>query len=188
MGAGGALAAVGPVTGGIEPDTLGLLLRLGTAVALGALLGLERELGSQPAGLRTHVLVCLGAALFTVGGTYVGDADPGRVAAGFGAHLAAGAVTLGALVVLVPLKWVERHAVPDRARRLVSVRVGERPLPELVADLREVLGDVTVARVETTGQEAELVLRVLARDDDPAGLAERLRRVDGVTGVALRGR
>jgi putative Mg2+ transporter-C (MgtC) family protein len=41
-------------------------LRLGLAVLLGGLIGLEREVSDQPAGLRTHITVALGAALFGV--------------------------------------------------------------------------------------------------------------------------
>jgi putative Mg2+ transporter-C (MgtC) family protein len=51
------------------------------AAALGAAIGLERELGAQPAGLRTHMLVSLGAALFTLAGTGIAHTDPTRVAA-----------------------------------------------------------------------------------------------------------
>ncbi|MGH2819358.1 MAG: MgtC/SapB family protein, partial [Actinomycetota bacterium] len=47
-----------------------LLLRIAVAGALGGLIGLERELGDQPAGFRTHILVSLGSALFTLGGAY----------------------------------------------------------------------------------------------------------------------
>jgi len=42
------------------------VLRLVVAVALGAAIGAERETGEQPAGLRTHIAVCLGACLFGV--------------------------------------------------------------------------------------------------------------------------
>ena len=62
------------------------------AGALGGLVGLEREFSDQPAGFRTHILVALGAALFSLVGAYgldavFGDAnrrvrfDPTRVAA-----------------------------------------------------------------------------------------------------------
>jgi hypothetical protein len=65
---------------------LELLVRLLLAAALGGLIGLERELARHAAGLRTHILVTLGAAAFTVAGTYgvqgLGtNQDPGRVAA-----------------------------------------------------------------------------------------------------------
>jgi putative Mg2+ transporter-C (MgtC) family protein len=42
------------------------LLRLGAALILGSVLGLNRELHGKAAGLRTHALVCLGAAIATL--------------------------------------------------------------------------------------------------------------------------
>jgi putative Mg2+ transporter-C (MgtC) family protein len=63
---------------------LDLALRLTVGLVLGAVIGFERELQRQPAGFRTHSLVSLGAALFTVvsafgfGGDMV---DPTRIAA-----------------------------------------------------------------------------------------------------------
>ncbi|ADO75062.1 MgtC/SapB family protein [Stigmatella aurantiaca] len=47
-------------------DERTVVLRLGLSVLLGGLLGLERELSGQSAGLRTHLLVSLGACLFTL--------------------------------------------------------------------------------------------------------------------------
>ena len=41
-------------------------MRLGAALILGAVLGLNRELHGKPAGLRTHALVTLGAAVATI--------------------------------------------------------------------------------------------------------------------------
>lgn len=43
-----------------------VVVRLVLAALLGALVGLERELAGKPAGLRTHMLVALGAALFVL--------------------------------------------------------------------------------------------------------------------------
>jgi len=45
---------------------LDILLRLVVATALGGIIGYERESFHKPAGLRTHIFVTLGAALFTV--------------------------------------------------------------------------------------------------------------------------
>lgn len=42
------------------------LIRILAALVLGFLLGLERELTNKYAGLRTHILVCLGACIFTI--------------------------------------------------------------------------------------------------------------------------
>ena len=46
------------------------------AVCCGAVIGLERQLKHKPAGLRTNVLICLGAAVFTIiSGRMAGDKD-----------------------------------------------------------------------------------------------------------------
>ncbi len=59
-----------------------LVLRLLLAGALGGLIGYEREAHGRPAGLRTHILVCIGAAMFTIiSGAYSGEhSDPSRIA------------------------------------------------------------------------------------------------------------
>lgn len=58
-------------------------LRLMLAVALGGIIGFERESVDKPAGFRTHMLVCVGAALFALisrEGFFGSGADPSRVA------------------------------------------------------------------------------------------------------------
>jgi putative Mg2+ transporter-C (MgtC) family protein len=54
----------------LEPADLGLqadlAFRLVVAAVLGALVGLEREIHQHPAGMRTHLLVSFGSAMFTV--------------------------------------------------------------------------------------------------------------------------
>ena len=42
------------------------ILRLVLAAVLGGIIGLERELKHKPAGLRTHMFICFGAAMFTL--------------------------------------------------------------------------------------------------------------------------
>src|SRR3954452_7967006 len=80
---------------------LTVVSRLLLATLLGGLIGLEREAASRGAGARTHALVALGAALFTVAGAYgFGDAhsaaDPSRIAA----QVAAGVGFIGAGAVI----------------------------------------------------------------------------------------
>jgi putative Mg2+ transporter-C (MgtC) family protein len=67
-----------------------VLLRLFVAASLGGAIGLERELRERQAGLRTHLVVCVGAALFTLVSAYGFEdivsagrvvADPTRIAA-----------------------------------------------------------------------------------------------------------
>jgi len=58
--------------------------RLVAAIVAGAVIGVERELHDKPAGFRTNILICFGAALFTVMSiTMVGEAysDRARIAA-----------------------------------------------------------------------------------------------------------
>jgi putative Mg2+ transporter-C (MgtC) family protein len=51
----------------ISPDVFReVVLRLGAAVLAGSAIGLDREVRRRPAGLRTHALVSLGAALLVV--------------------------------------------------------------------------------------------------------------------------
>lgn len=52
------------------------------ATVLGAVVGFEREITHKPAGLRTHMLVCLGSCLFTLVSLYEFGEDPARIAAG----------------------------------------------------------------------------------------------------------
>ena len=62
-----------------------MTLRLLLATALGAIIGFQRERAKKAAGLRTHILISTGAALFTVASIYgFGDdgVDVSRVAAG----------------------------------------------------------------------------------------------------------
>ena len=77
-------------------DELEMILRLLMTGGLGAVIGYQRERAGKPAGLRTHVLICVGSGLFTIASVYgfVGD-DAGRVAAGVVAgigFLGAGAI------------------------------------------------------------------------------------------------
>ncbi len=81
-----------------------LTTRLGLAAVLGGLVGLERDIHGRAAGLRTHLLVSLGSAVFMVISIFVastarGDrfaSDPGRIAA----QVIAGIGFLGAGVII----------------------------------------------------------------------------------------
>ena len=86
-----------------------VLIKMALAVLLGAMIGVEREYHGRPAGLRTHILVCLGSTLLIIGSKslpiaieedlgFVGNfvIDPARLAAG----IITGIGFLGAGVVL----------------------------------------------------------------------------------------
>jgi putative Mg2+ transporter-C (MgtC) family protein len=76
---------------------LEMVLRLLLAAVLAAIIGYQRERAKKPAGLRTHILIGLGAALFTIVSIYGfgANSDPSRVAAG----IVAGIGFLGAGVI-----------------------------------------------------------------------------------------
>ncbi|MFQ5700885.1 MAG: MgtC/SapB family protein [Acidobacteriota bacterium] len=63
-------------------------LRLGLAVVLGGVIGLEREAADKPAGLRTNILICVGSTLMMMLSIRVAHqfvetvADPARIAQG----------------------------------------------------------------------------------------------------------
>lgn len=62
-----------------------ILLKLGLACIFGGLIGYLREKEKKAAGLRTHIMVCMGATLFTLVSIFFGEnfvsADAGRIAA-----------------------------------------------------------------------------------------------------------
>jgi putative Mg2+ transporter-C (MgtC) family protein len=75
-----------------------VIIRLLAAALLGGLLGAERESEGKPAGLRTHMLVGLGAALFVMAPRQAGmsEGDVGRIIQG----VAAGIGFIGAGTIL----------------------------------------------------------------------------------------
>lgn len=77
-----------PIMDVVRTLRLDLLLKLLLATLLGGIIGFEREVAGKPAGLRTNILICIGAALLmdvsiriglVDGGTRIGD--PARIAA-----------------------------------------------------------------------------------------------------------
>jgi putative Mg2+ transporter-C (MgtC) family protein len=78
-------------------EHLTFAVNIGAAMLMGAAIGLERQLGQHPAGLRTNMLVCVGAAIFvSLSFTMDRVADPTRIAA----QVASGIGFLGGGVIL----------------------------------------------------------------------------------------
>ena len=73
-----------------------ILIRLVFATLAGGLIGLEREVVHKPAGVRTHMLVCLGSALFVLIGLEALPHESARIIAG----IATGIGFLGAGTIL----------------------------------------------------------------------------------------
>jgi putative Mg2+ transporter-C (MgtC) family protein len=98
---------LGPVE--LTPHQIDVVIRLAAAAGLGMVIGIERELREQAAGLRTHMLVAVGACLFTLASAYGFEGvagttppDPSRVAA----QIVTGIGFLGAGAILREGQWV----------------------------------------------------------------------------------
>ena len=99
-----------------------LLLRLGLAVLLGALIGYEREQRESAAGLRTHMLVALGSALFVLVPQQAGMSNDelSRVLQG----LVAGVGFLGAGAVIKQTQSGEVHGLTTAAGIWSTAAIG----------------------------------------------------------------
>jgi putative Mg2+ transporter-C (MgtC) family protein len=75
-------------------ETPGILL----AIALGAAIGLERQISGKAAGLRTNILICLGAAVFTIISRQM--AEPGGSFTRIAAQIVTGVGFLGAGAII----------------------------------------------------------------------------------------
>ncbi len=84
-----------------ELTLLSVLLRIITAVILGGAIGLERGMKNRPAGLRTYMLVCIGACIVMLTNQYIFQiyktGDPTRMAA----QVVSGIGFLGAGTIIV---------------------------------------------------------------------------------------
>jgi putative Mg2+ transporter-C (MgtC) family protein len=100
--------------------TVSLMLRLLLAAGLGAAIGIERELRRKPAGLRTNMLIAVGAALFTTVSVQLGAISdtPDRIAA----QVVTGIGFLGAGAILRRDRSV--HGMTTAATIWVNAAVG----------------------------------------------------------------
>ena len=84
-----------------EVTYLAVTVRIFTAVLIGGILGLERGMKNRPAGLRTYMLVCVGACVIMLTNQFiyqtVGSGDPVRM----GAQVVSGIGFLGAGTIIV---------------------------------------------------------------------------------------
>ena len=85
-----------------ELNIMSIVLRLFLALIFGGIIGLERGSNRHPAGFRTHILVCMGAALAMLTNQYICDVwgtvtDPARL----GAQVITGVGFLGVGTILI---------------------------------------------------------------------------------------
>src|SRR3982750_3150508 len=77
------------------PSAEELIFRFLLVIAIGGIIGAEREYRSKSAGFRTMILICLGSFLFTSFSRFMSDASPDRIAS----NIVTGIGFLGAGVI-----------------------------------------------------------------------------------------
>lgn len=97
-------------------------LKLLLAVACGGTIGFERELSRKPAGLRTNVLVCVGAALFMIVSRHIGGGAPYTDPARLVAQVVTAIGFIGAGVILQSRGSI--HGLTSAATILMVAAVG----------------------------------------------------------------
>ena len=104
------------------PEAGNIAARLVVAAALGGLLGYERERVGKAAGLRTHMLVALGSALFVLAGREAGMAvgDVSRIVQG----IATGIGFVGAGAILKSAEARQVHGLTTAASVWLTSAVG----------------------------------------------------------------
>lgn len=82
-------------------NAFSITLRLSLAVILGGIIGLERGIKGRAAGMRTYMLVCLGATMVMITNTYIGAMFPYSDPARMGAQVISGIGFLGAGSIII---------------------------------------------------------------------------------------
>ena len=90
-----------------ELNLISTVVRLGLALLLGGMLGIERGRKRRPAGLRTYMIVCIASALVMITSQYMmtvfGTGDPARL----GAQVISGIGFLGAGTIIITSRQVK---------------------------------------------------------------------------------
>jgi putative Mg2+ transporter-C (MgtC) family protein len=158
-------------------DFLSFTFYIGSAVLMGLAIGVERQFRQHPAGLRTNVLVCVGAALFTSVGLLLDDkGSPTRMAS----YVVSGVGFLGGGVIL--REGLNVKGMNTAATLWCSAAVGVLcgaglPLYALVGaaiilgthlGLRPLARWIDAARKNATDVETSYRIRVVCENKDEA--------------------
>jgi putative Mg2+ transporter-C (MgtC) family protein len=175
-----------------------MVLRLLLAAALGGMIGLEREASGKPAGFRTNLLICLGAALlmeishkvaldsFRLTGA---ASDPGRIAA----QIVSGIGFLGAGTIMQSRGGIVTGLTTAATLWVVAaigMAVGAQSyIPALVTTALVMVTLMILGRVEDhllPRRAAERTINVeVVQSDDILGELERILTSAGLTVASL---
>lgn len=165
---------------------LDLLASLLVAVVLGGAIGLERELSGKAAGLRTNILICLGATLFTHLSIHIAGpaGDPGRIAA----QVVTGIGFLGAGTILHGRGSVTglTTAATIWLVAAIGVAIGVGAMFEAAgATLLTVVVLSTLGWAEKLLQRQTIVTRLAVEVDPDPRRVEEIERIVRTTGVDI---
>jgi len=156
---------------------LEILIKLALSVLLGGLIGIERELSKHPAGLRTHILVSLGATIFMLIGyhavDFAGNTATSLDATRMGAGIVTGIGFLGAGAIMK--EGVNVQGLTTAASIWVTAAIGLCVASELY--VAAFIGTILVL----------FVLVVFSRVELRIGLKEEHGIVEVITAQKKRG-
>jgi putative Mg2+ transporter-C (MgtC) family protein len=173
---------------------LAVLGRLGLALVLGSLIGIERQWNQKMAGLRTNALVALGSCGFVVFSVMVGQGDPTRVAA----QVVSGIGFLGAGVIL--REGINVHGLNTAATLWCSAMVGTFAgggfwLPSVAATgfvvvtnllLRPLVRRLNTRALTATDVEAHYTVELTCKGAEEAHMRSLLLHALSQAGLGLR--
>lgn len=155
-----------------DPHLVETAIKILLAVAPAAVIGLEREMSGEAAGIRTHVLLAVGACLFTLAGLQLGSSEGGRA----GAQVVTGVGFIGAGAMLRDRLRIKGLATA--ASLWVTAAVGVAAGLGAYAELASaVLVTLVVLTVIPTVQQRILPYRSVQRIEvrlDPLADADRV--------------
>ncbi len=154
-----------------------IVLKLGMAVVCGGAIGLERELSRKAAGLRTNVLICTGATLFTIVSRHISGGQPYTDPARLVAQVVAGIGFLGAGVILQSRGSVTglTTAATIFIVAAVGITIGEGMFGIAVFSTALIIGVLVVLRrVERFVIRRKRLFHYTLTTPDPAEFLERL--------------
>ena len=179
-------------------NALDLLSRLGAASLLGSLIGLERQRLDKAAGLRTHMLVSVGSALFMIVSAYGYDRviEPGRVVldpSRVAAQVVSGIGFLGAGTIVVRKSSVHGLTTAASVWAVAAIGLAAGGALYLAATAATGLMLVILAlikpiedRLPGHAHVEPRVVRMLVEPPFATGAIEPLFRAAGVEIVGLR--
>jgi putative Mg2+ transporter-C (MgtC) family protein len=157
--------------------TIEIVIKLLMAMVCGGAIGFERELSRKAAGLRTNVLICMGAALFMIVSRHISGGAPYTDPARLVAQVVAGIGFLGAGVILQSRGSITglTTAATIFVVGAVGISIGEGMFSiAIIATVLIIVVLVLLRRVEAQIIMRRRLFHYSLRTDDPAQFLEKL--------------